>query len=324
MLTTFRSLSGSFFGQHRYTQRANIEDGIKFLEQKGVLATSSLRGTIFSLLRDPSLSANSEERRRYEAARERLLRLISTEEETHSDVVPSGLHLWNETEFPGYKKEDVFFLKHPAALSQRYQLSGLCYMHGPAMVQHYALAHNNHSVPMIDLLKFIKEHFTAEQLERHIFDNQGGDSSTFLKSILQANTVLVSPGLPHQSILSLFRDLGPALVSKFKVHEDFMKASVHHHYGKPSGKFIGYHAMTFVGHRLSDNGTSYFLLQNWWEKKQFVEVDADYLKASGAYFTFIETPQTGIPDTFSYTYGKYHELEAVDKPEGQANEMASE
>eukprot|EP01127_Copromyxa_protea_P011325 TRINITY_DN283_c0_g1_i4.p1 TRINITY_DN283_c0_g1~~TRINITY_DN283_c0_g1_i4.p1 ORF type:complete len:320 (+),score=49.60 TRINITY_DN283_c0_g1_i4:181-1140(+) len=319
MLTTFRSLSGSFFGQHRYTQRANIEDGIKFLEQKGVLATSSLRGTIFSLLRDPSLSANSEERRRYEAARERLLRLISTEEETHSDVVPSGLHLWNETEFPGYKKEDVFFLKHPAALSQRYQLSGLCYMHGPAMVQHYALAHNNHSVPMIDLLKFIKEHFTAKQLEKHIFDNEGGDSSTFLKSILQPNTTLISTGDP---ILN-FRDFGPALVAKFEVHKDFMKASVHHHYGKPKGEFVGHHAMAMVGHRF-DNDTSYFLLQNWWEKKQFVEVDADYLEASGAYFTFIKTPQTSIPDKFSYTYGKYHELEAVDKPEGQANEMASE
>lgn len=81
--------------------------------------------------------------------------------------------------------------------------------------------------------------------------------------------------------------------------------------------------MTLVGHRVAA-GTSFFLLQNWWEKKQFVEVDANYLKASGAYFTFIETPQTAIPSSFSYTYGKYHELEAVDKPEGQANEMATE
>ena len=41
----------------------------------------------------------------------------------------------------------------------------------------------------------------------------------------------------------------------------------------------GLHAMVLVGVRKNGNGPRY-LLQNWWSKKPFVEVDADYLKSS--------------------------------------------
>jgi hypothetical protein len=37
--------------------------------------------------------------------------------------------------------------------------------------------------------------------------------------------------------------------------------------------------------------------------------------------TFIETPQTQIPENFSIHYGKFYELEGVDKPEGQWREL---
>lgn len=139
-----------------YTQQVvDVEKGLQFLQDKGVLAKDPDRDAKLSRLRDPSVLLDPDQRREYEKARERLLRLFSTEE-THSDTLPPGLHVWSKSEFPGYDENNVIFLKHPAALSQRYQLSGLCYMHGPVMTQHYALAHNNHSVPMLDLLKFIK------------------------------------------------------------------------------------------------------------------------------------------------------------------------
>jgi hypothetical protein len=100
------------------------------------------------------------------------------------------------------------------------------------------------------------------------------------------------------------------------VYEDFWDTSKRHHYGTPTGKYIGNHAVALVGHR-SDKvkNKTYFLLQNWWQKKQFVEVDEEYLKHSDAYVTFIETPQTQIPEKFSFHYGKCYELEGVDKPE---------
>lgn len=82
----------------------------------------------------------------------------------------------------------------------------------------------------------------------------------------------------------------------------------------------GYHAMVLVGYR-EDKEKRHFLLQNWWHKKQFVEVDEDYLVASAALITFIQTPQTKIPESFAISHGKYFELEAIDKPEGIVGEM---
>jgi len=59
--------------------------------------------------------------------------------------------------------------------------------------------------------------------------------------------------------------------------------------------------------------SQYISLQNWWKKKQFVEVDAAYLKHSGASVWFIETPQTGLPEDFAVNYANFYELEAIDK-----------
>jgi hypothetical protein len=306
----------------RRQNEIDIEKGIEFLTKKGVYSSDPvLADLMFQRLREPDLLAQPSERIAFVQARERLIRLVSTEEEFHSDTVPDNVHRFTHEEFPGYEDENVFFLHHPNSLSQRYQRSGLCYMHAPAMVQHYAIQKNAKSnLPMLDLLKYVKEHFTADQLREHVFKNEGGDSIGFLKSILQPDPILVTSAMSTH--VELYNQHGPGLVSRFELHEDFWDSSKRHHYGKSTGKCIGNHAMAFVGHR-SDKvkNKSYFLLQNWWQKKQFVEVDEEYLKHSGAIVTFIETPQTHIPDNFSIHYGKFYELEGVDKPEGLWKEM---
>jgi hypothetical protein len=45
-----------------------------------------------------------------------------------------------------------------------------------------------------------------------------------------------------------------------------------------------------VGHRKEVNDDRY-LLQNWWNSKPFVEVDAQYLESCGAVIHFVKTPQ---------------------------------
>ena len=50
-----------------------------------------------------------------------------------------------------------------------------------------------------------------------------------------------------------------------------------------------------------------YLLQNWW---RYVEMYAEYLKASGATLYYVETKQTNIPESKNYA-----ECEAVDKPD---------
>jgi len=67
--------------------------------------------------------------------------------------------------------------------------------------------------------------------------------------------------------------------------------------------------MVLLGHRYDKiKNKQYFLLQNWWKNKQFVEVDEDYLEKCGAVITFIKTPQFSIPVQFSTNYGTYYEL----------------
>jgi len=84
-----------------------------------------------------------------------------------------------------------------------------------------------------------------------------------------------------------------------------------HYHGVPNTDgYKGLHAMALVGHR-QKNGLQYFLLQNWWKTKQFIEVDTDYLERSGATVYFVKTPQTQIPNTFPTHSGRYFELDIL-------------
>lgn len=112
-------------------------------------------------------------------------------------------------------------------------------MHGPAMVQHYALQFNGTAQPMLDLVKYIRDHFTAKQLEQHLFHISGGDSICFLRSILQEGTELLSSG-ELDTIPDKFALYGPALVSRFEVRSDFYDdQDCHFHFGQPTGEVKG-------------------------------------------------------------------------------------
>ncbi len=101
----------------------------------------------------------------------------------------------------------------------------------------------------------------------------------------------------------------------------FRNQTKHHHRGKPVGALIGLHAMALVGYRKDEDGRRYFLLQNWWKQKQFVEVDEEYLRECEAQLHFVQTDQCEIPPNFAKSYGVYYELEALDKEEGHCFEM---
>jgi hypothetical protein len=218
-----------------------LEEAIQFLKKKEVYQENPvIRDVHFSLLREPSTAGLASVY--YEAVREHLLRLTSSDAETHSDTVPDALHRFDETEFPRYKKDNVFFLKHGNALCQRYQRSGLCYMHGPTMVQHYALQFNGTAQPMLDLVKYICDHFTTKQLKQHLFHDAGGNSICFLRSVLEEGTELLSSG-ELDTIPDKYALYGPALVSRFEVRSDFYNhQDCHFHYAKPTGEVKGTHS----------------------------------------------------------------------------------
>jgi hypothetical protein len=94
---------------------------------------------------------------------------------------------------------------------------------------------------MLDLVKYIRDHFTAKQLEQHMFHDAGGDSICFLRSILQEGELLSSGEL--DTIPNKYALYGSALVSRFEVCSDFYDhQDCHFHYGKPTGEVKGTHS----------------------------------------------------------------------------------
>jgi hypothetical protein len=57
----------------------------------------------------------------------------------------------------------------------------------------------------------LKSNFTAEQLQEHIFRDEGGDSSVFLESILQPNSVLVASAMSTH--VEMYQKYGPGVNS---------------------------------------------------------------------------------------------------------------
>jgi hypothetical protein len=64
--------------------------------------------------------------------------------------------------------------------------------------------------------------------------------------------------------------------------------------------------MLLIGAREA-NGSFFFLLQNWWEDKFFVEVSAEYMFSSNALISFVAENIVEIPTTFACTNCPYSE-----------------
>ena len=296
-----------------------VEKGIAMLEQKGVFESRPrTRQEEFDALRNPETDEDLNKRNR-------LLRLVRTEHDVELDgSAPSELHRWDRNEFPGY--DDVTLLEDPRTLVQRHQRSGFCYFHAPVVVQYYAIwfhkleedANANSDHQMIDMTAYIVDKVDGKAMENYIFRDLGGSSQRALEDILQPGSI-VSDGMKELAP-ELLTKYGPALVSNFKVYTDFANQALHKHYGQPVGAFEGCNAMALVGSRRDENSNVFFLLQNWWLKKQFIEVDLEYLKACGATLYFVETPQASVPMEFPTHAGHIMQTEAIDMQERYALE----
>jgi hypothetical protein len=288
------------------------DNGIVFLLAKGVLRDKlrpqRMRESFELVLNPPDAE--------WQARRKRLDRLVQVEGDRAWDSAPEGwqtLDQWRAA-VPGWEDKDIFHLRHGVLLPQRCQLSGLCYIHAPEVLQHYlvSLTDKTHK-GMIDMVKLIRENFGADHLERHVFDDAGGSSLATLKAILEPGSECFSTR--SSDFARCLERYGPGLVTSFGVHQDFHGAQAPSYDGKPAGDFVGHHAMVLIGARQDGGGKRFFLLQNWWRQSQFVEVSEAYLKACGATVYFVETKQTRIPDEFPVQLRLVAENESVDKPE---------
>jgi hypothetical protein len=53
------------------------------------------------------------------------------------------------------------------------------------------------------------------------------------------------------------------------------------------------------GGRRTVNGEYFFLLQNWWSKRFFIEVSAEYLASTRAIIVFVNDEVVAIPANFN-------------------------
>lgn len=308
----------------RKNQFANIssvtsEQRTKFLLDKKIMDSfPTRRDEEILFLNRPDL-APMKMQAHYTKCQQRLNRVLSSTRDLTKNAIPTDVQTFEQfySKYPVWNDPSKSFVFHrdhkmvsnkAGVLEQRAQLSGLCYIHGPDMVQHYCVSmHTPESAGMIDISKMIRETFDAKELEKHIFDDVGGNSWIMLKRILQPKSIVFASHITMYA--EDLKQYGTGLVSLFEVHPEFLDMHVHSHAGTPTTKHEGLHAMALIGARVDDTGKRWFLLQNWWKAKQFVEVDEEYMEAAGATVYFVKTPQLAIPTEFPINYASYVENE---------------
>ena len=189
----------------------------------------------------------------------------------------------------------------------RHQLSGLCYMHAPTVLQYYKVVGHTGEPghTMIDICATLRN---ATELEKYLrCDDTGQSSKHFLKFITNnAETdALVLPkriselrSQTANAIATYLRDYGPGLVSYFKVDKNFHESKgqsfIDDHLNQNELK--GLHTMLIIGYRKVDDEYR-FLLQNWWKDRYFIEVSERYAAQAEAEYIFVTQNLEGIPES---------------------------
>jgi hypothetical protein len=301
-----------------------IEQGIAFLKRRQVFAEDPISGQHwFDRFKSLQQAPDGDM-----VAMRALLRLVNIVEHSHDqtqDKLPDNVQQFSFDNFPEYRQ-----LVEPELLVQHIQTSPLCFMHAPAVVQFYAVQryYKNKNAPkpaddhrMLDLSGCVHHHFSAHDLFRHIFTNEGGTSLAFLHTILLPEINRTIPCDPVDAPM-LFSQFGQFLVSGFCVRRQFRDSADKLHFYGPvppetlldgPDTVIGRHAMVGLAVRSdTKTGNIYFLLQNWWSQRQFIEIDLEYMLASRAVLHFVAHPQPHIPRCFETQTGRFFETEMGD------------
>jgi hypothetical protein len=280
---------------------------VLFLYAKRILADKgvSFRRSVFDSVR---LNAETDQN-----ARARLVTIVMDGETSPVRPLINGKPSFFFDDFvkdhPEWNKETgswVLFRDHPRlkdkefAHVERFQKSGLCYMHAPVVVQHYLVSMAvDESVHMLNMVAYLRQHQSALGLYFHIWHDQGGDSEQFLLKILQGvpHTIAMHPGSLSKgtSTLREYMDkFGPGLVSRFEVTQNFCTSNNWQYTGPFEAPENSMHAMVLVGYRELEGGEYRYLLQNWWKYMPYVEVDLEYLVSSKAVVHFVKERQEKI------------------------------
>jgi len=179
----------------------------------------------------------------------------------------------------------------------RLQIYGNCFVQAPILVHWYAQLwyspnKSADDVDLIHLSRYLRNSKSGKDLYHIVVNDEGGQSEQELKNL--AGHRYWSHSHSEHSFESIRENLekyGPAMVVMERTHLDFHDDKFRYE-GTPSGKWDG-RAMVLVGIRKDDSNQVFFLMQNFWKEKQFVEIRQAYLMASTERqsqpaFTFLE------------------------------------
>lgn len=272
---------------------------LKLLFTKGMFNDKpvDIRDSIYLGILEPSKAGVYEEE--YFMAKQRLHALLYKDPEEYISLPKTIQSFWDfcklVPEWDDPEQSFVCFRDVPGTMliqrTSNNQSDGLSYLMAPIVMQHYLVG----GPKIINPEKYILEHTPLLDLEEYIMKpHRGGDSMAVLKDILTPNSAIIGSDDVYEGEL-------PGLVPYFCPRKDFYTLGKYVYHGKPQEEESELdeskcHAMVLVGIR--DNNTKY-LLQNWWNTKQFIEVDREYLGACGSGFPIVTaTAQEAIPDKF--------------------------
>ena len=197
---------------------------------------------------------------------------------------------------------------------------GSCHTQATVCTQHYVVAVNQFllnnktdNVGMITIPSLLRHKLnTCDLLRNYLFSEKGGKALQDLGLICDLpmthdlSTLTPEPLFtPKEVFCNHVMDRlkrQPALVHRFAMIDrsgfaisngkvSFSAADVH----TDRSIYEELHAMVLVGMRRDDEGQYWFLMQNWWSEKLFVEVSYEFLMAADASITFVNKPIVDIP-----------------------------
>lgn len=189
------------------------------------------------------------------------------------------------------------------ALVIRKQNSGYCYLHAPVVLEHYLviIATQGKALDMINIGKYEAQFLDGDKIQEFIMNPLGGNARTFLQDLCTLyNKDLIMTTLPDpidspeifkrvcEDILIKVADK-PFLVSGFEIHSNFLVQEKFSFIMDDvvEERCIGTHSMLLIGVRKNELGKYYFLLQNWWESKFFIEVSSEYFQYCNGSLTWV-------------------------------------
>jgi hypothetical protein len=218
-----------------------------------------------------------------------------------------------------------FFLGHEGALGNklitRYQTVGLCSLIAVVVFVEYDLFGLQGHLNIADCLFHTSDYYS--DFMRLAQGTGTADPRTFLSKLANVSDQQIvrhtSWNIPQLCrLLVNYLATRPILLTEFKVYDHFRneysQQASFDIFPMTPGKFWGRHCMVIIGARVvvtHGNEKFFFLVQNWWKYRTFVEISAEYLQCCDAAAVILQTPITWT-NPQGVTYNDFDLAETVD------------